>query len=119
LSLYGNWIGNDLVLHSLGREAALAGVASFVEGASLWAVVTLVPRASLAMIFPVLVVGLIYQVGHFQEWSRFDALLLLLFQFVVCFLVMSLYAGHFAAAVIVLGISAGVLALLGFFSKGL
>ena len=34
---------DDLILHSLGREAAIAAVAALIEGASVWVVATFLP----------------------------------------------------------------------------
>ena len=43
-NVYSNVIDSDLTLHSAGKEAAIAGTASLIEAASLWAVLTFVPR---------------------------------------------------------------------------
>ena len=60
LNIFDDLIDNEIVLLSLGKEAALAGVASFIEAGSVWVVVSFIPLASRALIFPALVVALIY-----------------------------------------------------------
>jgi hypothetical protein len=103
LNVYYGAIGNDLTLHSLGREAAIAGTASWVEGGSAWLVVTFVPSAAQAMLIPALIVVLIYKLSHFEDWSHYDVLLLLAFQVVVGYSGVSLFLGHFQTVIFVLG----------------
>ena len=62
LNIFDSIIGNDLVLHSLGKEAAIAGLASLVEGGCFWIVVSFVPAASRALIVPVIIVP------DLQDW---------------------------------------------------
>ncbi len=81
LNIFYSLIGDGLELLSLGKEAVIAGIASLIEAASLWLVVTFVPAGARAMIFPALVVALIYKVAHFEDWGRFEILLLLVFQY--------------------------------------
>ena len=95
LNLFDGVIGNDLYLHSLGKEAVLAGVASLVEGAGLWLVLSFIPGGARAMIFPALVVALIYKVAHFEDWGKGDVVLLLASHLEIGLLAASLYGGHF------------------------
>jgi hypothetical protein len=76
-------IGNDLTLRSLGQEAAMAGIASLVEGAGVWLVASFVPAAARALFVPALIVALIYKVSHLEDWSRYDVALFLAFQTVI------------------------------------
>jgi hypothetical protein len=65
LSIFFALIEDDLTLRGVGKETTIAAVASLVEGASVWAVVTFIPLAGpfLAARFfiPALIVGLIYK----------------------------------------------------------
>lgn len=113
LSLFYDLIGDSLELLSLGKEAVVAGLASLVEAASIWLVVSFVPAAARAMIVPAIVVALIYKVSHLEDWSRYEILLLLLFQIVIGSLGACLVSGRFEAALIVLvgfGIILGIIA---------
>jgi hypothetical protein len=100
LNIYFGFIGNDLELRSAGKEAAIAGVASLIEAGSLWLILSFAPGALRAMIFPVIVVALIYRFAHVEDWSRYDAFMLLVFQVVLVFVGVSLRYGHFEAALV-------------------
>jgi hypothetical protein len=115
LNIYFALIGNDLQLRSLGEEAAIAGVASLVEGTSVWLFISFVPTAARGMIIPAMVVALIYKLAHLEDWSRFDVLILLTFQVVIGCIGVSLLFCHFQTAIVtlvgfalVLGIIAGI-----------
>lgn len=103
LNVYSNVIDSDFSLHSLGKEIAIAGTASLVEAASVWAVLSFVPSASRALILPAVVVALIYKISHYEDWSRYDVLLLLLFQVVITCSGVALFTGHFATAIFLIG----------------
>ena len=90
LNIFDSIIRNDLVLHSLGKEAGIAGFASLVEGGSFWIVISFVPAASRALIVPVIIVALIYKIGHLEDWSKFDVFMLLAFQVAISFFAASL-----------------------------
>jgi hypothetical protein len=119
LNIFYNLIGDGLELLSLGKEIAIAGVASLVEAAGLWLVVILVPAASRAMIIPVIIVALIYKVAHHEDWSRYEILLLLMFQVVIGCLGASLIFGHFETAIIILVGFGIVLAIIAAFARSL
>ena len=72
--------GYDLCLRSAGSEAVIAGAASLIEAASVWAVATFVPQGSLGLLIPALVVAAIYRITHVEDWSRYEIICLLLFQ---------------------------------------
>jgi hypothetical protein len=112
LNIFYGLIGDGLELLNLGMEAMIAGIASLVEAASLWVMVAFVPGAARAMIFPALVVALIYKVAHLEDWGRFEILLLLVFQMVIGSLGVSLFFGHFQTAIIILAVFAAVLAVI-------
>src|SRR5580698_3920166 len=77
LNIFWNLIGQDLNLHSLCKEAVIAGIASFIEGTSVWLVVTSIPQGGLALFIPALVVGIIYKITHLEDWSRYEVICLL------------------------------------------
>jgi hypothetical protein len=119
LGVFYSVIDNDLSLHSLGKEAAIAGTASLVEGASVWLVVSFVPAAGRALLFPAVIVALIYKLSHLEDWNRYDVVLLLVFQIAICFVGGSLFAGNFKMAIIVLGVFAAMLAAIASIARSL
>ena len=119
LNIYDGIIGNDLILLSAGKEAVLAGIASLVEGGSLWLVVSFVPTAARALLIPAIIVALIYKVGHLEDWSRYDVTMLLLFQGVLIALAVCLFTGQFLVALVILFVFAFALALIAGFLRGL
>jgi len=119
LNIFFGLIGNDLELRSAGKEAAVAGVASLVEAASLWLILSFAPGALRAMIFPVMVVALIYKVSHLEDWNRFDLFMLLAFQFVIAVVGLSLIFGRFQAAILILVGFAVFLAVIAAFVRNL
>jgi hypothetical protein len=108
LNLFYNLIGDGLELLSIGKEAVIAVIASLVEAASLWLVVAFVPNAGRAMIFPALIVAVIYKVAHLEDWGRFEVLLLLVFQVVIGCLGVALFFGQFQTAIFILVVFAAV-----------
>jgi hypothetical protein len=124
LNIYYGLIDNDLELHSLGKEAVIAGVASFIEGAGVWLVVLGIPAAQRAwgmraLIFPVLIVALIYKIAHLEDWSRGDVLYLLMFQFVISCSGALLVFGRFGPALIILVGFGIILAVIASFARSL
>ena len=116
--LFG-FICNDLELRSVGAEVAIAGVASLVEAASVWVVISFVPTAIRALVIPVIIVALIYKIAHLEDWGRYDIFMLLLFQAVISCFGVSLMFGHFQAAIIVLAGFAVALFVIASFAKSL
>lgn len=119
LNIFDGLIGNDLTLLSAGKEAVIAGVASLVEGGSLWLVVSFVPAAVRALIIPALIVGLIYKLGHLEDWSRYDVTMLLFFQGVLVGISVCLFFGQFQAALVILLVFVFALAVIAGFVRGL
>ena len=95
----------------------VAGIASFIEAASLWLVLTFIPAGARAMIIPVLMVVLLYKVAHLEDWGRFEVFLLLIFQAFIGCLGMSLFSGHFETAAIILIGFAAILTIVALFAK--
>ena len=117
LNLFYDLIGDGLELLSLGKEAVVAGIASFVEAASIWLVVSFVPAAARAMIIPAIVVALIYKAAHLEDWSRYEILLLLVFQIVIGCLGACLFFGLFEEAIIILAGFGIILAVIAAFAR--
>ncbi len=112
-------IEDDLTLHNLGKETLIAAVASLIEGASVWVVVTFIPLGARALFIPALIVGLIYKVTHLEDWGRYEIILLLLFQLVISAFGACLAFGHFAAALGILFVFAACLGVTVAFMRGL
>ncbi|HEV2435256.1 MAG TPA: hypothetical protein VG077_04595 [Verrucomicrobiae bacterium] len=119
LSVFFALIEDDLTLHNLGKETMIAAVASLIEGASVWVVVTFIPLGARALFIPALIVGLIYKVTHLEDWSRYEIILLLLFQLVISAFGACLVYGHFVAALGILFIFAVCLGITIAFMRGL
>ncbi len=123
LNIFFALIENDLVLHSLGKEAAIAAVAALIEGASAWVIVTFLPLGGPFIVsrlfIPALIVGTIYKVTHLEDWSRYDIMALLLFQLIIAAFGACLFVGHFSAAFIILVAFFICLAVTYAFMKGL
>ena len=77
------------------------------------------PAASRALIIPVIIVALIYKIGHLEDWSKFDVFMLLAFQVAISFFAASLLGGHFQTAIVILVVFAGILAVIAGFMKNL
>ena len=124
MGIFYNVINNDLGLLSLGKELMLAGVASLIEGLSVWLVVSFIsttyrPMALRGMFVPLLAVGLIYKIVHLEDWSRYEAVLLIVFQMVICLVLTNLMLGRFETALfIALGFGVA-LAIIASVAKGL
>jgi len=119
LNIYSDLIGYDFMLHGIGKEAALAGICSLIEAASVWVVVTYFPGAARALIVPAMLIFVIYMLTHLEDWNRFDPGLVLMFQFVIAGIAVTLFGGHFGAALIIVVVFAGALAVIGSIAKGL
>jgi uncharacterized membrane protein len=119
LAIFFALIENDITLHSLGKEAAIAAVAALIEGASVWVVVTFIPQGGRALFIPALIVGIIYKVTHLEDWSRYEIIALLLFQLVIAAFGTCLLFGHFPAAFTILAVFFICLAVTIGFMRGL
>lgn len=119
MNIFFALIENDLTLHSISKEAAIAAVAALIEGASVWVVVTFIPQGGRALFIPALVVGIIYKVTHLEDWSRYEIIALLLFQLIIGLFGACLFFGHFSAAIIILFVFFICLAVIFAFTKGL
>src|SRR5436190_11272477 len=112
LNIYSDLLGSDVAFRSLGHEATIAGVASLIEGGSAWVVLSFIPLAARALVFPVLVVAIIYKVAHFEDWIRYHILLLFLFQLVLGATAACFYFGRFSSGLTIILIAAVFLAIL-------
>jgi hypothetical protein len=124
LNIFGRVIESDMELLSLGKEAVIAGIASLIEAAGVWLIVLFISDAFRgvalrAMIIPIIIVGLIYKVGHIESWSIFEAGLLLAFQIAIGCLMASLISGHFQSAIVIVAVSGIILAVIAGIMKSL
>jgi hypothetical protein len=124
MNIFNGLIENDLELHTLGKEAAIAGVASLIEEVSVWLFVYFIPAAQRAaalraFFIPAIIVGLIYKVAHLENWRSGNVLLLLVFQAVICCSGANLFLGHFGLALIVLALFGIILAIIAGFARNL
>jgi len=117
LNIFDGLIGNDLTLDSVGKEAVIAGFASFVEGGSVWLVVTFAPGAGRALIATAIIVAMIYKLAHLTDWSRYDVFMLLMFQAVIAGFGGALLMGQFQTAFVILLVFGFALALIAFFAR--
>ena len=117
LNIFSNLIGDGLDFLSLGKETAIAAIASLVEAVSVCLLITYVPAAIRAMFFPALVVACIYKVAHYEDWNRYEIILLLLFQVAVGCLGACLFLGQFRLSMVVVFWISVVLIIVAFFAK--
>ena len=68
---------------------------------------------------PALMVALIYKLVHLEDWGRFEALLLLLFQLVIGCVTASLVFGRFEAAFMVAAGFTAVMTVIALFARSL
>jgi hypothetical protein len=113
LTRYYDWINQGLMLRSVRQEAAIAGIASLVLGGSVWLIACFVPSAARALYGPELVVAFIYKVTHMQDWSRYEIILLLLFQIMLGCSAGLLISGLTVSAVFLWIVFGGILAIIG------
>lgn len=121
LNIFWNLIEQDLCLKTVGKEAIIAGVASFIEAIGFWLIHTFAnsPLGMRGMILPGLVVGVIYKVAHFENWTRYEVICLLMFQLIIAAAGANLLVGHFTAAIGILVVFGIVLAVIASFLRGL
>jgi len=112
LNVFWDLIRQDFCLKTLGKEAIIAGIASFVEAISLWLLLPLGPMGMRGMIIPALIVGLIYKVAHFEDWNRIEIICLLMFQLMISLMGAYLLTAHFAMAITTAIIFAVALAII-------
>jgi len=100
-------IDYDLALHTFGKELFIAAVASLIEGGSVATLIMLIPASFLqvairVLFIPAIIVGLIYKAAHYEDWSRYEVFLLLIFQLLIIGSGLFLLAGHFGLAFLLL-----------------
>jgi hypothetical protein len=119
LSVFYQLVGSDLELESWGKEAIVAGVASLFEGAGLWVVFSILHGGSRVLLFPGLIVFIIYRLHHLTDWSGYEPGVLIVFQLVIGYCCAMLLAGHFGTALLVSLIFIAALALVAGLVKNL
>jgi hypothetical protein len=118
-SIFYGLIGNDLILRSAGQEAAIAGFASLIEGASVWLVATYVPTAGRALFVPVFAVAVLYKIAHLEDWNRYDIVLFMVFQLVIVLTGACLFLGQYQVALVTLAVFGVCLFIIASIAKSL
>ena len=73
LNLYFRFIDSGMDLHSFWKEAAIAGVASAVQGAGWWFSASLFHGDPFRrLVIPGVIVGIIYWVTHLEDWNGYE-----------------------------------------------
>ena len=104
LSVFYRLIDSDLELHSLRKEAVIAGIASVVQGAGFWFSASLFQGQPFRrLVIPGAIVGIIYWLSHLEDWSGYEIGGIAFFQAAVMSTGLCLVTGQFKLAVIVLG----------------
>jgi len=101
LNIFWNLIGQDLCLRSLGKEAIIAVIASLVEGAGVWIVVSYIPQGGRALFIPALIVAIIYKGSHLEDWGRYEIICFLIFQLIISAICANLMFSHFRTAFVI------------------
>jgi len=104
LSFFYRFIDSDLDLHSLRKEAVIAGIASAVQGAGFWFSASLFHGDPFRrLVIPGAIVGIIYWLAHLEDWSGYEIGGIAFFQAALLSTGLCLVAGQFKLAVIILG----------------
>ncbi len=104
LSLFLDQVESDSELLTLGKELVLALAASAIEGTVVWLLAAFAPGAiGRGILLPLVVVGMLYQVAHYDSWGRYEAGTLLVFQIVIVVSAVALVLGQFQLAFMVVG----------------
>jgi hypothetical protein len=124
LNVFFALINNDLFLHAIRKEIITAGIASLIEGVSVWVIVsfvptTFIPVAGRALFIPALIVAIIYKVTHLEDWSHYEIFALLMFQLVIAAFGTCLLFGSLSTALTILFVFFICLAAIYAFMKGL
>jgi hypothetical protein len=120
LNIYCSAIDSDMELLGAKAEILIVTVCSLIEAAGFWLIATYAPMAmARAMFIPALVVAVIYKTAHYQDWSKFEVFLLLMFQIVIGVVTASVCFGQFSSAFWVLIGFGAILGVIGFVSKSM
>src|SRR5258706_12903956 len=104
LSVFYRLIDSDLDLHSLRKEAVIAGIASAVQGAGFWVSASLFHAQPFhRLVIPGAIVGIIYWLSHLEEWNGYEIGGIAFFQAAILSTGLCLIGGQFKLAVIILG----------------
>jgi len=112
-------IDNNLGLHSLGQELLIAAIAALIESASVAVVLVFIPTAVRALFIPATIVALLYKIAHYEDWSRYEVLILLIFQLTITGFILCLLTGHLGAAFVSLGVVIAVVGVIILIGKSL
>jgi len=120
LNLFCHFIDSDLELHSLRKEAVIAGLASAVQGAGFWFSASLFHGDPFRrLVIPGAIVGIIYWLAHLEDWSGYEIGGIAFFQAAILTTGLLLFAGQFKLAIIILGVFVVGLAFIASIAKSL
>ena|SRR2546429_9854055 len=122
LSLFYRFIDSDLDLHSLRKEAVIAGIASAVQGAGFWFSASLFHGDPFRrLVVPGAIVGIVYWLAHLEleDWSGYEIGGIAFFQAALLSAGLCLVGGQFKLAVIILGAFVVGLAIIASIAKSL
>lgn len=120
LNLFFDLVDCDLELHSFGKEAVIAGLASAVQGAGYWFSASLFQGdPSHRLVIPGVIAGFIYWIAHLEDWSGYEIGGIAFFQMAILITGICLVDGEFKLAAVVLGVFAVALGVIAGIAKSL
>ena len=100
LAAYYRLLDSDLDLQTIGKEFWIAAIASLLQGAGLWLVLSLISTGRGLAIIPAAAVAIVYKLGHMEDWGLYEVFGLFVFQMVILSTLASLIEGQFGTAAI-------------------
>ena len=105
LNFFCSLIDSDLDMDSVGKEAAVAGVASAVQGADFWLSASLFQGQPFRrLVIPGLIVTNVYWLAHRPEWRSYEVGGIAYFQMALLATGLCLVRGGIQLAVMFLGL---------------
>src|SRR5258706_8289942 len=120
LSVFYRLIDFDLELHSLRKELVIAAIASAFQGVGFWFSASLFHGDPFRrLMIPSVIVGVIYWLSHFEDWSGYEFGGIAFFQMIILTTGLCLFHGDFKLAVVILSVSGVCLAIIASSEKSL
>jgi hypothetical protein len=113
------FIGSELGLETLGKEAFVAGFASLFEGAALWLVLWGLHGGGRMLLVPGIIVFIIYRLHHLTDWSGYEPGIILVFQLVIAYCGVMLFTGQLGTALLVAVVFVAALVLVAMLVRNL
>jgi|WetSurMetagenome_2_1015567.scaffolds.fasta_scaffold915565_1 hypothetical protein len=105
LKVFCRFVESDLDLHSVGKEAVIAGIASAVQGAGCWFSAALFHGQPFRrMVIPGIIVASIYWLTHLPDWSGYEVGGIAYFQMALLAMGLCLLGGEIQFAVMIGGL---------------